>query len=199
MQEVEKNPNDAYAHLRLALAFYDANMEPNYLEELAKAADLAKDNQAFFKDAGQRLTERQAWIGAAAMYLRFAALQPAGKPLPDEIFNLLQESVYKGANSPQFPQFIPFSRIGEYDQPLSLVAESRHAYYNGDKPRAHTLLKEVTRIKPGFQPAMLLNAEYSFNEGRVDDARMLLNLLTADLSTPEWIRLEAEKMLKKLP
>jgi tRNA A-37 threonylcarbamoyl transferase component Bud32 len=199
LQEVEKNPNDAYAHLRLALAFFDAHMERSYLEELAKAADLAKDDQPFFRDAGMQLTNRQAWVGAAAMYLRFAGLQPADKPLPNEIYNLLQESVYKGAASPEFPEFIPFARVREQDQPLGLVAESRHAYYNGDKPKAHTILKEVKRIKPKFQTAMLLEAEYNFNEGRVDDARILLNLLTADLSTPEWIRMEAEKILKKLP
>lgn len=199
LQEVEKNPNDAYAHLRLALAFYDAHMERSYLEELAKAADLAKDDQAFFRDAGQHLKERQAWIGAAAMYLRFATLQPADKPLPNEIHDSLQESVYKGAALPQFPEFIPFSRVSQQDQVLGLVAESRYAYYNGDKPKAHSLLKEIKRLKPKFQTAMLLEAEYNFNEGRVDEARSLLNLLIADLGTPAWIRLEAEKISNKLP
>lgn len=195
----EARPNDAYVRLELALAYNDAGMDRKYMEELAKAGELAGDNQGFFLDAGRQLTARQAWIGASAMYLRAAALQPPGKPLPKEIQNLLEESIYKASKQPEFPASIPFERIAGYDQPLSMIAQSRHAYYNGDKPKAHSLLKDVKRIKPGLQTAMLLEAEYNFNEGRVDEARTLLNLLTADLGTLEWVRIEAEVISKQLP
>lgn len=196
---VQQKPEDAYAQLNLAVAYYDAGMERKYLETLAKAAELGKDDQRFFLNAGHKLTERQAWIGAAAMYLRAVALQPRDKPLPKETQDLLYESVYKASPDPEFPQAIPFDRVSAQDQPLSLVAQSRHAYYNSDKPKAHTILKDVKRIKPNFQLAMLLEAEYNFNEGRVDEARVLLNLLMADLSTPEWLRIEAKNIAQKLP
>ena len=198
-QAVENAPDDPYARLRLALAYYDAGMEPSYVETLAQAGEIAGKNQAFFFDASRALMEHQAWVGAAAMCLRGINLQPVEKPVPDDIRDLFQHSIYKASQMPDFQAYIPLERIGVIEQPLRLVAESRYDYYNGDKVRAHRILREVRQMKPDLHLARLLEAEYKFEEGRVDEARALFLLLKSDLSTPEWILVEVRAYLEKIP
>jgi uncharacterized protein (UPF0147 family) len=47
--------------------------------------------------------------------------------------------------------------------------------------------------------ASLLEAEIDSLDGKPDRARILLNALVSDSSVPEWIRIFADQIMKRLP
>ncbi len=80
-QAVTQNPEDAYAYLRLALAYLDAGQPRRAYEALNRGAELAGKDQTFFKEAAQEFARREAWLAAAGMYQR-AHPVPAGRRDP---------------------------------------------------------------------------------------------------------------------
>ena len=89
--------------------------------------------------------------------------------------------------------------IMKVDQPIGLVAQSRHAYYNGRLDDGRVFLNQVKRLKPGLFEANLLEAEYAVTEGRYEEAKLLLQPLVADLDVPEWIRVMATEFMDRIP
>ncbi len=196
---VNENPDDPYAHLELALALLNAS-QPNFAyEQLSRAAELAGDRMDFFIEAGNRLSDREAWVGASAMYLRAIRFVPPAEETPDGLVDAFHEATYKASSQPDMPEYIPFEAIGRIDEPIMLIAEARHTFYNGNPDDAHATLNDLKRMKPGFPEARLLEAELAAREGNFDDARALLEVLLADLNTPDWIRVESEDALRQLP
>lgn len=200
LERLNQIPNDPAATLQLSLAYWDAGQTRSSLETLAKAADLAgPKNTQFFQTAGDEFRKREAWLPAAAMYLRvIKSLGPAGNPSDDMIENF-HEALYKASTSPDLPSSIPFDSIGRVEQPIAMVAEARYLYYNGRTNDAHTKLNEVKRLKPGLPEASLLEAEMDAQEGRNADAKQILNILMANLGTPGWIRDLAQQLFNKIP
>jgi len=191
-------PDDPQANLDLALAYWDSQQPRRALETLNHAADLADGNQVFFIDAGHQFATREAWTAAAAMYLRAVKLQSPTQPLPEDLRFALHEAVYKAARSPDMPLNLPFEAIGRVDQPLMLVAQARHTYFNGDPAKGHDYLFELKQLKPDLHEIYLLEAEFDAKEGKIEEARQYLNVLLMDLSTPEWIRTQAKSILKAI-
>lgn len=200
LDQLNRNPNDPSANLQLSLAYWDAGQTRESLAALAKASDLAgPDNTQYFQSAGDEFKKRQAWLPAAAMYLReIKSLGPAGNPTNDMIENF-HEALYKASVSPDLPSSIPFNSIGRVEQPIAMVAEARNLYYNGRTQDAHTRLNEVKNLRPGLAEASLLEAEMDAQEGRNYDARQILNILLADLNTPDWVREMAQNLYNKIP
>ncbi|MGZ6347104.1 MAG: serine/threonine protein kinase [Anaerolineales bacterium] len=194
------NPSDPMAGLGLSLAYWDAGQPRPALETLAKAADLAgPTNTQFFQKAGDQFKQRQAWIPSAAMYLRvIKSLAPNGKPSEDQVNNY-HEAIYKASVSPDLPSYLPFADLGRVEQPMSMVAQARNLYYNGNPDQAHILLNQVKQLKPGMPEASLLGAEMDAKEGKTFDAKQILNILLADLNTPDWVRQAAQDLLNKIP
>jgi hypothetical protein len=143
---------------------------------------------------------RQAWIASAAMYLRFIKQAGPGGEVPDEIANNFHEAVYMAAPQPELEVTYPLiDEILKVDQPIGLVAQARHAYYNGKLDDGRVFLNQVKRLKPGMFEASLLEAEFAVTENRSEEARLLLQPLIADLDVPEWIRVMAEGFLNRIP
>ena len=97
---------------------------------------------------------------------------------------------------------VPYPLIDEIlkvDQPIGLVAQARHAYYNGKLDEGRVYLNQVKRLKPGMFEASLLEAEFAITENRTEEAKLLLQPLTSDLDVPEWIRVMAEEFLNRIP
>ncbi|MBI2759757.1 MAG: serine/threonine protein kinase [Chloroflexi bacterium] len=200
IDHLNKNPNDPGITLQLSLAYWDAGQAQPSFESLAKAAELAGPNNTdFFQRAGDEFKKRQAWIGAAAMYLRvIKSLGPAGKPTDDMVENF-HEALYKASTLPDLPGYLPFESIGRVEQPVTMVAQARNLYYAGKTDEAHSLLNQVKRLKPGMAEASLLEAEMSAKEGKTFDAKQTLNILLANLNTPGWVSEMAQTLLNKIP
>ena len=194
---VNENPNDAYAHLRLSLAYFDAGQSRSAYETLNTAANLAGQEQGFFLDAAQKFTDREAWVAAAAMYVRAIRSQPGGQISP-ELETRFHEAVYKASAAEEISLYLPFETIASLDQPIALVAESRFNLHRGDNPKAREFLERARRLKPSMPEITLLDAEISVKEGRKPDARQLLNNLMSSLDTPDWIRSLADTYLLQL-
>ncbi|MCJ7433459.1 MAG: protein kinase [Anaerolineales bacterium] len=200
-QFVREHPNDPDAHLGLALAFWDAGQPRNAYDELMQATELAGiDNKDFTMKAAEKFYSRQAWVPAGAMYLRLIrGGQADGNKLPPEITERFRESVYKAAEQPDMPKFLFFERIMEVDEPLALIAQSRHILYNGSSQDARIYLDQANRLKPDFKEALLLEGEIDFKEGRMDEARQIFTVLKADLGAPDWVRRLAESYYAAMP
>ncbi len=195
---VEKNPNDAFAHLRLSLAYWDAGQPRSAYDALGKGADLAKQDQAFFATAGGEFAKREAWIAAASMYQRAVAVQ-SGAEVSGELLDSYHEAVYKAAASEELSLHLTFDAIARVDEPLAFIAEGRFILHRGDNARAREFLERARGLKPAMPEVFLLDAEISIKEGRKPDARRLLEQLLANPNTPEWARVLAESHLTQIP
>jgi hypothetical protein len=134
------------------------------------------------------------------MYLRFIKQSGPEGEIPDEIVNNFHEAVFMAAPQPELEVTYPLiEEILKVDQPIGLVAQSRHAYYNGKLDDGRVFLNQVKRLKPGLFEAILLEAEFAMIENRYEEARLLLQPLVADLATPAWIRVMAEDFLNRIP
>lgn len=200
LSNVKSNPSDPTANLNLSLAYWDAGQFRPALETLAKAADQAgPTNTQFFQNAGDQFKQRQAWIPAAAMYVRvIKSLAPSGKPTADQVDNY-HEALYKASVSPELTTYLQFADLSRVEQPMAMVAQARNLYYNGNPDQAHILLNQVKQLRPGMPEASLLEAEMDAKEGKTFDAKQLLNILLADLNTPDWVRQSAQDLLNKIP
>ncbi len=198
MRGVEQNPNDPFAHLRLSLAFWDADRPRRAYETLNHAATLAGRDREFFAAAAQEFTRREAWIAAAGMYQRAILSQPGGET-PADLLAAYHEAVYKASASEDIPLYLPFEGIAGVDQPLAYIAEGRFNLYRGGIARAREFLERARRLKPSLPEVTLLEAEIYLKENRKAEARQLLNNLMSSLDTPEWIRALADQYLLQNP
>lgn len=196
---VQDSPDDPYAHLALGLALLDNNQVTPAYEELAMAADLAGDDIDFYFEAGFNLMDREAWAGAAAVFMRALQVVPPSNPDAPALADLFHENIYRAAVQPEMPNFLPFDQIGRIDEPMMRVAEARHTFYQGDPADAWRMLEELNQLKPGMPEARLLEAEMNMRARNGDEARTQLENLLNDENTPEWIFIIAEDYLNKLP
>ena len=200
LQASQQNPGDPQALLNLSLAYWDAQMIRSSLETLKSAADAAGPaNTMFLQSAGDQFRQRQGWIAATAMYVRaIKSLGPGARPSA-ELTTDFHESLYHAAQRPDVTTYLSWSDLAVVEQPIALVAQARHLYYNGDTQQAHSILNRVRTLRPGMPEASLLEAEMDANEGKTFDAKQVLNILLADLNTPDWVRQEAQILINKIP
>jgi thioredoxin-like negative regulator of GroEL len=89
--------------------------------------------------------------------------------------------------------------IMRVDQPMGLVAQARHAFYNGRFDDAQVALNQVKQLAPNMPEATLLEGEMGVIEERYEAAKLLLQPLMADLNAPEWVRVMAEVFFLQIP
>jgi hypothetical protein len=196
----EENPEDPFAQLELALVFWDAGMQRPALETLNHSAELADGDVDFLIHAGNEFHMREAWIASAAMYLRVHKRIGIREDVPEEVAIHFHEAVYMAAPDPQLEVTYPLiEEIMRVDQPIGLVAQARHAFYNGRFDDAQVALNQVKQLEPNMYEAALLEAEMNLIEERFDAARLQLQPLMADLDTPLWIRVMAEVFFNQIP
>jgi len=195
-----QNPDDPFAQLDLALTFWDADMQRPAYETLNHAADLGAENIDFLMEAGRQFHSREAWIASAAMYLRVYKRIGVRGDIPGEVLTNFHEAVFKAAPNPELEATYPLiEEIMRVDQPIGLIAQSRHAYYNGRFDDAQVALNQVKQLAPNMYEATLLEGEMNVIEERYDVAKLLLQPLMADLNAPEWIRIMAEVLFLQIP
>jgi len=196
------NPNDLNAQLDLAIAYSNAKLQRQAHETITKIIRQAgPDNETFYIQAGEKFASLPAWLPAASMYfqvVKFYVLK--GDSVPDPIEDAFREAMYKAADRPDVASIVPFDKVTEVDPAISLIAQSRNAFYSGRIKEAHELLDQAYRLEDTLREGYLLEGEFASVEGDKENARRLLEGLVADqTSTPEWIRLFADELLKRLP
>ncbi|MBI5351376.1 MAG: protein kinase [Chloroflexi bacterium] len=194
---VNQNPSDPNAHLKLALALWDAKEMHAALDELAQAANLAgPNNKDFFLSAAMEFKKREAWVPTAEMYLRLNQSYRV-KEMPIEIQNDFNEAIFKATEQKEMPLLF-FERIDNADTPLGFVARGRYALFNGDINEAIMQLSNAEKLQPDMNEAALLRAEVEAKMGNKENARKILISLGSNPSVPEWIRIMADIYLKTI-
>jgi len=199
-RRADTNPDDPFAQLELALAFWDAGRQRPAYETLNHAADLGSDNIDFLIEAGNQFHVREAWIASAAMYLRVYKRIGVRGDVPEEVVMNFHEAVFKAAPNPELEVTYPLlDEIMRVDQPIGLVAQARHAYYNGKFDDAQVSLNKVKQLVPDMPETSLLEGEMNVIEEHFDVAKLILQPLMANLDVPEWIRIMAEVLFLQIP
>ena len=197
-EEVNKDPGDPEAHLKLSLAYWDINERRLSAESLAQAANLAgPTNRDFFFKAAEDFKLREAWVPVAASYLRLVGAY-GGEKLPRDVEEDFHEAIYKAAEQKEMPLFVFFERIDNASLPLGYIARGRYALYNGEVSDAKIQLANAEKVKPDMYEVFLLKAEIELKVGNQKAAENILLSLSSDLSAPEWIRFMAENYLKTM-
>ena len=76
------------------------------------------------------------------MYLK--AIKSSDLPGTDaDLITNYHEALYKASVSPDLPSYLPFDELGRVEQPITMVAQARHLYYNGKPGQAHQILNQV--------------------------------------------------------
>ena len=199
-RRADANPEDPFAQLELALAFWDTGRQRPAYETLNYAADLGSENIDFLIEAGNQFHVREAWIASAAMYLRVYKRIGVRGDVPAEVVMNFHEAVFKAAPNPELEVTYPLiDEIMRVDQPIGLVAQARHAYYNGKFDDAQVSLNKVKQLVPDMPETSLLEGEMNVIEERFDAAKLILQPLMANLNVPEWIRIMAEVLFLQIP
>ena len=196
-RQADENPNDPNAQLDLALALWNAHLPKATYDTLAKISHLVNpDDRDFFMQAGDKFRSQQdGWLPAATMYFQ-AERSFASGDIPNHVTEAFHEALYKGADRPEFPMVIPFDLVRQVDEPILLIAQSRHSFFNGRIDESVQFLMRARKIEDTLREADLLEGEMNAREGKKDLAKVYLNALVEDTtSTPEWIRLLAQKIL----
>jgi len=199
-QRVKENPDNPEAQLDLALAFWNTNMTGASYDTLLTVIRLAgPENEAFYTHAGDRFADVEGWLPAAALYFQARKTYGLDGNVPVHLNDSFHEAMYKGAEKSEAAIVLPFDKIAPVDQPIALIAQSRNAFYSGKLDESNTFLNQVKRLSPNMPEAFLLEAEFDSLTDKPNEARIVINGLLADLSTPGWIRVFAEEIIRKLP
>lgn len=196
---VNQNPADPNAHLQLALALWDDGQFVRAAESVTQAANLAgPNNKDFFLVASTEFRKRGAWTFAAGMDLRLAQAYRIEGEIPEDIIDVLRESVYRASEHKDMPLFVFFERVDAVDLPTGYLARGRYALFNGNLDDAKVQLVSVQKLKPDLYEIALLEAEIEIKSGNQAKAKEILLSLSSDLGAHEWIRAMATEILQNL-
>ncbi len=198
-ERASKDPKDLGAQFDLAIAYWGADMPDAAYQTLDQVVQLAgPDNAPFYIGAGDKFLSLQAWPPSAIMYFLAVKSYAAKGKIPPELLTQMHEAMYKSAERPEALEVLPPAEIAKVDKPIALILESRHAYYSKELDKSYKLLEEVKRSSPNMHEAFLWEGELNALDGKPERARVLLNSLISDKSVPEWIRIFAEQIIKRL-
>jgi serine/threonine protein kinase len=201
-KRARENPNDLNAQFDLALAFWNAKMPGAMYETLSKVTQLAgPDNEPFYMQAGEKFASQEGWLPAAFMYYQVVRVRAqTSEGVPDDIRDAFREAMYKAADRPEVAMIVPFDKVAEVDPTISFITQARNAFYSGRIKDAHELIAELKQYEDTSREGYLLEGEFASVEGDQETARQFLQGLVDDqTSTPEWIRLFADEILKRMP
>lgn len=199
-QNAAEHPDDPNAHLQLALAYAqigDGEKVQQAVTDLEKTGGYDED---FLWQAVHQLAASEAWLGAARLAIDAAEMHAAANAnLPDDLANLLHETVYKAAKDKLAGTYFEYERLNRLDEPLARLAKARYTFLNLDPRQGQQALDELMQFKPGFNEAQLCQADFSARLGDAGRARQALDELRAQPALPEWIIHEAEIIERTLP
>lgn len=192
-----EKPEDINLQLELALAYWNAGWNKEAYETIGNIIRLSGvGNTEFFMQAGDKFkAQKDGWLPASAFYFQAVrAFQLNGK-VPFQVVDAFHEALYKGADRPEASLLVPYDRVIPVDQGIALVAQGRNALFISGPVEATKLLEEARRTVPDMRETRLLEAEIMLQNQQPEQARAILEALSTDSSTPEWIRTFAKQLL----
>jgi len=130
---VDENPEDPFAYLQLAQAYWLTNQPVKAEEAFSKALQLSGDDPEFFLVAGDKFLAREMFAMAALMYRHALSLDP--DPPPEDVVNRLREALYRGAGDAAIQRMLEESAKTWEDQQFLDVLRARGALLNHDLDR----------------------------------------------------------------
>jgi tRNA A-37 threonylcarbamoyl transferase component Bud32 len=196
---VAQNPDDPQAHMDLATAYFGAKLPRLALDELAKAAEVGANDADFLRAHAEDFRAHRGWLPAAIFYTTLA--EAYGPVLPNEVREGLRETVYMAAGSQDalFPNYIPFDRLRPIEEITAQIAATRYAITRSNMPGHVPTFDELLASHPNLPEVRLLQGEVALRRGQPDEARAVLSELAADSGGPQWVRNQAEQLLRAIP
>ena len=195
---VNDDPEDPYAHLELAIAFWEEGLPRQTFDALEVMSQKAgPDDVDFYLDAGDEFAYIEAWTPSAAMYFRAIKIFEREGFVPEELIEVFHESVYKGAERPEANTLLQLPAIEEFDPPISFIAKARNELFKGRVEDGMIFLNQARRLAPDMPELIMLQAEFHRHEGNFLEARNAAKELMSNTSVPEWIRIFAEEFLQR--
>jgi serine/threonine protein kinase len=196
IKRMEENPDDPFAHLELAAGFFELGLLDEARRQYEIAMELGADDMPFLLGAGEFMMQRELWMEAAGLYLRAVNVSP--EPLPDEILENLNQSLYLAADNPEIEQLLSEPRLERIRAPIIDVVRARHVLYMGDVGHAEELLGELRRLEVQIPETDLLEAEFLLATGNPEAAMPILDELSYTRDVPFWISAVARFMLDEV-
>ena len=199
-QEISKNPNDPKARLRLALAYWAANLPDSTQDAVTEIEKMTGVSDTFYWDAGLQLSKQNAWLAAARLYMDAAEMNvKSGGSLPNDLSDRLHEAVYKAFKDKAAPEFITSNRLAAIAAPLAQIAKARSNLYFGDPVLGQKTLDQLMQSTPGLPEGQLLQAEFAARAGDAQKVRSFLAELRANPRKSDWMLAEANLIEGNLP
>jgi tetratricopeptide (TPR) repeat protein len=197
---VDERPDDPQAHLKLAMAYSEADMPRLAMEEIKKTADMGAKDQEFLTHTAEEMMRHQYWLPAVLMYLRLGELVGMEGLTPEQQ-DAFHESVYKASVGLeyQFPVVIPMDELENLDKTLGLIAQARYFSSRGESERARKFYDQLIKLNLEIPELRLTNAEIALKQQKYDESRKLLDGLINDSTAPLWVKQEAQVLLSQLP
>jgi len=197
---VDERPDDPQAHLKLAMAYSEADMPRLAMEEMKKTADMGAKDQEFLTRTAEEMMKRQYWLPAVLMYLRLGELVGMQGLTPEQQ-DAFHESVYKASAGMdyQFPVVIPMDELMDLDKSLAWIAQARYFSSRGESEKARMFYDQLIKLNSEIPEIRLTNVEIALKQQRYDEARKLLDGLINDSTAPLWVKQEAQVLLSQLP
>ena len=195
---VNDDPNDPYAHLDLALAYWEAGFPRQTFDTLEVMNQKAgPDDVDFYLDAGDEFAFIEAWAPSAVMYFRAIKIFERDGFVPDDVMEVFHESIYKGAERPEANGMLQLPALEETDPQIFFVAKARNELYNGHVEDGRNFLNRARQLDPEMAEVLMLQAEFDRHDGNIAQARNAANELSSNPSIPEWIGIFADEFLQR--
>jgi cytochrome c-type biogenesis protein CcmH/NrfG len=195
-KRVAETPDDPRAHFDLALALFNADRRQRAEEEYNTALSLAGDDLDFYQEAAALMSEREAWLPTAQMYLILAQKHP--KPFPVDLVEKMHEAWYKASALAEFPGVVPFEELLEVDLIMGGVANARYAINHLTIARARVILTPIVERSPDLLEARLVLAELQMKNNNPAEAQQTLQEILSRSNPPAWVVEQANFLLEQI-
>ncbi len=185
LQGVRENPEDPYAYIDAAAAYYDSNQQRQANAALDQAVAFSQGEYEVYRKVGVILMEQQAWLDASRHYLEMLSLFPEG--LDDEALENFHKAAYIASGTPVASDGIPIYAVADFDPAFERVLKARNVLYTGTLDEAQAIITEVLNAYPDYPEAKLLQAEIFMQQGDVGTADEYASYLMARDDVPGWI------------
>jgi len=188
----------AEEHLNLALEAWHEKDLGRSMDAVKQLTSLMADQPDFLIEAGARLQDAGQHIGAAFLYARVGqTFRERNQPIPPDVRDRFEASFYFAAEMDEFPLYLPIDALRENEPALAFFAQSRYAMLHGNMEVARRNLDELLHIQPDWHLTQLLNAEVMIAEGQLLEPRRILQELLQSPRVPDWIKVQAERLLNE--
>ncbi len=199
LQNVEQHPDDPFARLELAGAYWDAGQFDDAVAAFEQAVELGGEDIDFYLAAGDFLFDREVWLWSAEMYLIASVLND--NAVPPRVLPRLERAAFNAANDPDITQSEFFNqdlRLRGLTPFFIQTVRARRVLYFGEPEQVPQMLEEIFQLAPGYPPALLLEAEFQAKTGNREAALAILEDLVNAGTGIGWVQVQARALLFEL-